>query len=140
MICAQAKTTAKRDKAIEGVIAKHPELESVGFELGMYSYVNWMTEDDQTILQIEVRDESKSERLASELRACGRSVNVMTEQEYQAFEFGETVGGANGDAFSNAGPPSRAQCLRAISASIAASIRTPETSTEPNLNKTPTSR
>jgi hypothetical protein len=28
MICAQAKTTALRDKAIEGVISKYPELQS----------------------------------------------------------------------------------------------------------------
>jgi hypothetical protein len=56
MICLQAKTTVKRDKAIEGVIAKHPELQSKS--LGTWglngvtrSYINWMTEDDQTIIQ-----------------------------------------------------------------------------------------
>ena len=102
MICLQAKTTAKRDKAIEGVIAKYPELQpkSMGtWELNgqpcpvTHSYVNWITEDDQISIQIEVHDESKVERLASELRACGCVVNVMTEEEFDLHQFGETVGG-----------------------------------------------
>jgi hypothetical protein len=102
MTCMQAKTTAKRDKAIEGVIAKHPELQSKSLGTGevdgqsfpvTYSYINWMTEDGQTIIQIEVHDESNVERLASELKACGCVVNVMTEEEFDLHEFGETVGG-----------------------------------------------
>jgi hypothetical protein len=102
MICLQAKTTAKRDKAIEGVIAKYPELESKSMgtlEINgqpcpwMRMYVDWMEEDGQTIVQIEVHDESKVERLASELKACGCVVNVMTEEEFDLHEFGETMGG-----------------------------------------------
>jgi uncharacterized protein with GYD domain len=43
--------------------------------------------------KIEVHDESKVERLASELKACGCVVNAMTEEEFDLHEFGETVGG-----------------------------------------------
>jgi hypothetical protein len=93
MICLQAKTTAKRNKLIEGVIAKHPELQSKSLGTWTRSYINWMTEDDQTIIQIEVHDESKVERLASELKACGCVVNAMTEEEFDLHEFGETMGG-----------------------------------------------
>ena len=102
MICLQAKTTGKRDKAIEAVLAKHPELDfkSLGtWKMNerpvqcTYSYVEWITEDDQTSIQIECHDESIVERLASELRACGCVVSDMTEAEFDLYEFGETVGG-----------------------------------------------
>ena len=100
MICLQAKTTAKRDKAIKDVIAKYPlqskslgtgEVDGQSFPV-TYSYVNWIQMDGQTIIQIEVHDENKVERLASELKACGCVVQIMTEQEFDLHEFGETLG------------------------------------------------
>jgi hypothetical protein len=41
---------------------------------------------DQTIIEIEVRDDSKVERLASEMRACGCVVKVISEEEFYAQE------------------------------------------------------
>jgi hypothetical protein len=95
MICAQAKTTAKRGKRIDAVIKKYPELwpQSMGaWQLNgrpcpvQRSYISWGEEDDQTIIELEVRDDSNVERLASEMRACGCVVKVMTEKEYRKRE------------------------------------------------------
>jgi hypothetical protein len=97
MICAQAKTTAKRGKRIDAVIKKYSELwrQSMGEWMlqgsndkqpkpaGVTrSYINWGEKDDQTIIELEMRDDSNVERLASEMRACGCVVKVMTEEEY----------------------------------------------------------
>jgi hypothetical protein len=88
MICAQAKTTDKRGKRIDAVIQKYPELwpdVSLG-ERMQYSYILWMEEGDQTVIELQMRDDSKVERLAAEMRACGCVVKVMTEKEYRKRE------------------------------------------------------
>jgi hypothetical protein len=98
MICAQAKTTTRRDERIEALLGRYPELtpQSLGAKTieiqGMrvpamqYSYINWNMEDDQTLIELEMRDDTKVERLASELRACGCMVKVMTQEEYRKQE------------------------------------------------------
>jgi hypothetical protein len=100
MIYLQAKATAKRDKAIKDIIAKYPlqskslgtgEVDGQSFPV-TYSYVTWIEEGDRTNIQIEVHDESKVDRLASELKACGCAVSVMTEEEFDLYTFGETMG------------------------------------------------
>ena len=91
MLCAQAKASKKRDKRIDAVFQKFPELNSIPltdetfefdghqFPLATYSFICWEQEGDQTIIEIEMRDHSKVSALAAELTACGCDVAINPE-------------------------------------------------------------
>jgi hypothetical protein len=104
MICVEAKATPKRDKAIDAVVQKYPELwpQSLGaWEINgksvpaQYSYIDWNEEDGRTLINIEVRDESKVSDLVADLALVGGCyVKVMDEIEYHSEQMGELEGSA----------------------------------------------
>ena len=104
IICVEAKATPKRDKAIDAVVQKYPELwpRSLGeWEINgkpvptQYSYINWNEEDGWTFIDIEVRDDSKAGKIAADLAMVGCChVKVMDEPEYRSEQMGEPEGRA----------------------------------------------
>ena len=104
MICVEAKATPKRDKAIDAVVNKYPELwpQSLGeWEINgkpvfsQYSYIDWNEEDGWTLINIEVRDDSKASKIAADLAMVGGChVKVMDEIEYRSEQMGQAEGSA----------------------------------------------
>ena len=104
IICVEAKATPKRDKAIDAVVQKYPELwpQSLGeWEINgkpvpaQYSYIDWNEEDGWTFINIEVRDDSKASKIAADLAMVGGCyVKVMDELEYRSEQMGEPEGRA----------------------------------------------
>jgi hypothetical protein len=104
MICVEAKATPKRDKAIDDVVQKYPELwpQNLGeWEFNgkpvhsQYSYINWNEEHGWTFIDIEVRDDSKASKIAADLATVGGChVKVMDEIEYHSEQMGEAEGSA----------------------------------------------
>jgi hypothetical protein len=88
MIRATAKRTERRNQRIEGVIAQFPSLAPPSLTPlfaganATYSFVNWSETDSETQVDIEVRDETIVERLASELKAGGAVVKIYTKDEF----------------------------------------------------------
>jgi hypothetical protein len=87
MIRATAKRTERR--SIERVIAQFPSLAPqspaplfAGANATAYSFVDWSETDGETQVDIEVRDETIVERLASELKACGAVVKIYTKDQF----------------------------------------------------------
>jgi hypothetical protein len=88
MIRATAKRTERRNRRIEGVIAQFPSLAPPSLAPlfaganATYSFVSRTETDSETRIDIEVRDETIVERLASELKACGAVVRVYTREQF----------------------------------------------------------
>jgi hypothetical protein len=104
MIRMEAKTTPKRDKAIEAVFNKHPELWSRslgGCEINgklvpaQHSYIDWNEEDGRTFINIEVRDLGSVDGIIADLAMVGGCyVKIMDEIEYRSDQMGEPEGRA----------------------------------------------
>ena len=69
MICLQAKTTGKRDKAIEAVLAKHPELNTKSLGTWKmnerpvqctYSYVKWVMAEARPVFRSNATTKASS--------------------------------------------------------------------------------
>ena len=86
MVCMTAKPNERRDQRILSVLTKFPSLTSLSTMTGNATYddfVDWTFDDSKTQIDIEVRDETIVERLASELKACGAVVKVYTWEQYE---------------------------------------------------------
>ena len=99
IICVEAKATPKRDKAIDAIVQKYPELWPQSLSTwevngkpvqSQYSYVDWNEEAGWTFINIEVRDDSKAGKIAADLAMVGGChVKVMEELEYRSEQMGE---------------------------------------------------
>jgi hypothetical protein len=71
-----AKRTERRDKRIRAVLNEH-----------LYQCLwNELENDDVTLIDIDVRNDTVVERLASELRACGCIVSVYKQEQYDRLD------------------------------------------------------